>query len=209
MRSRFAIALSLVLALLAIGLPAAAQEPTDQPAPPPRPTRAYFVALGEFAGPTIDELAAYHRNRYGVSVEVLPPLNVTGGQLHLLRRQVIAEELVTLMRDSYSEIANAPDAVVLGITELDMYARGIEAPFVYEWRQDGRFGVVSTLHTGSNDFRRPASREQVHLRVQKMVTRNLGVLMFGLPLNGDPDSILFGSLATLEDLDRMGADLPL
>ena len=42
-----------------------------------------------------------------------------------------------------------------------------------------------------------------------MVTRNLGVLLLGLPLNGDPASVLSAGLANMDDLDRMGTDLPI
>lgn len=206
------IAIATLCAALAVtiaGSGAIAQEGAEQPAPATRPTRAYLVALEAFSAPSLDSLADYQHNRYGIPVEVLPQLPIGGGEMSLLRRQVVAEELISLMRRSYPDIANDPDAAVIGFTTFDMYAYGVTAPFVFDWRQDGRFAVVSSSHMDPNNYLRPVDPELMRSRVQKMVTRNVGLLMFGLQLNGDPSSVLSTNVASLEDLDRLGSELPL
>jgi hypothetical protein len=39
-----------------------------------------------------------------------------------------------------------------------------------------------------------------------MVTKNIGLLYFGLPVSGDPHSVLYGNVGGIDDLDRMGED---
>jgi predicted Zn-dependent protease len=97
---------------------------------------------------------------------------------------------------------------VIGITTFDMYAYGATAPFVFDWRQDGRFAVISSSHLDPNNYLRPITPELLRSRVQKLMTRNLGMLMFGLQLNGDPSSVLSATLSSIEDIDRIGSELP-
>jgi len=186
----------------------AAQDTSDGPTAV-RPTHIYLVALGEFAHVPLEELAAFYRNRFGLAVDVLPPIAVGGAQVSLLRRQVVAEELVGLMRSAYPDVAESPDSIVFGLTEFDMYAVGAPAPYLFDWRQDGRFVVVSSSHMDPGNYLRPVDREVMRSRVQKMITRNVGIVMFGLQLNGDALSVLSANIATLDDLDRVGTDLPL
>jgi len=199
----------IVLTLVMLTPAALAQDAPEQPAQPPRPTRAYLVALEQFSAPSLDAMAAYYRGRYGIAVEVLPQLPIGGSEMSLLRRQVVAEDLVGLIRRSYPEIANDPEAAVIGVTAFDMYAYGSSTPFVFDWRQDGRFAVVSSSHMDPNNYLRPIDPELLRVRVQKVVTRNLGMLIFGLQLNGDPSSVLSANLASIDDVDRIGSELPL
>jgi hypothetical protein len=195
----------LMCAILLAG-PASAQD--VPPAPAPRPTRVYLVAFRD-ASPSLETLAAHYRGRYGIAVEVLAPLDIYGAQLNIWRQQVVAEELIGLMRSAYTEIADNPESVMIGlISSFEMYAYGSAAPSILEWRQDGRFAVISSVSLGSGDFRRPLAPELQDARLQKLVTRNLGMTYFGLPANGDPTSVLFANVGSNEDLDRMGIDLP-
>ena len=189
---------------------ASAQENVAPPqAPPQRPTRVYLVALREFTSPSLDSLATHYRNRYGITVEVLPQREIYGAQLNIWRQKVVAEELIGLMRSSYPEIADNPEAAMIGlISSFEMYAYGSSAPSVLDWRQDGRFAVISTAALDSGNFMHPVSPDLMRARAQKMVTRNLGLTYFGLTLNGDPSSVLFANLGSREDLDRMGPELP-
>ena len=208
MRLIFSI-LSAALAMTALCASAIAQDTPAQPAPAQRPTRVYLVALGEFSVPSVDSLVSYYSNRYGLPVEALPQITIGGGEMSLLRRQVVAEDLISLIGRSYPDLAADPDAAIIGLTTFDMYASGSPAPFVFDWRQDGRFAVISSLHLDSGNFLHPTEPELMRARVQKMVTRNFGLLMFALQLNGDPTSVLSANLATLDDIDRVGTELPL
>jgi hypothetical protein len=40
-----------------------------------------------------------------------------------------------------------------------------------------------------------------------MVTRDIGLMYFGLAPNDDPASVLYRNLGGVDDLDRMGEDL--
>ena len=158
---------------------------------------------------SLEGLAAHYRGRYGITTEVLAPLEIYGAQLNIWRQQVVAEELIVLMRGAYMDIADNPEAVMIGlVSSFEMYANGSTAPSILDWRQDGRFAVISSASLGSGDFMRPLAPGTHDARLQKLVTRNVGMTYFGLPATGDPTSLLFANIGSLEDLDRMGADLP-
>jgi hypothetical protein len=199
--------ITVLATLFSAGL--AAQEEMSPPqTPPARPTRLYLVPLRDSAA-SLEPLAAHYRGRYGISTEVLGPLEIYGGQLNIWRQQVVAEELIALMRGAYPEIADNPEAAMIGlISSFDMYAYGLTAPSVLDWRQDGRFAVISSASLGSGDFMRPLAPGLEYARLQKLVTRNVGMTYFGLPATGDPMSVLSATIGSLEDLDRMGTDLP-
>ena len=43
-------------------------------------------------------------------------------------------------------------------------------------------------------------------RIQKMITKNLGILYYGLPQSDDPGSVLYKSILGPDDLDRASED---
>ncbi len=43
-------------------------------------------------------------------------------------------------------------------------------------------------------------------RLRKMVTRDIGLLYFGLPLSTEPRSVLYNNILSVDDLDGMGQD---
>jgi predicted Zn-dependent protease len=172
--------------------------------------RVYLVPLDEVAEPNIDELAAYYRERYGIPVEVLPQLEIGITEVDVDRRQVVAEELIRLMRASYPNIAADGASEMIGITRHFMYPRGMpQWQWAFAWRTDNRFAAVSTFAMDPLNYREPADPEILATRLRKMVTKTIAVQFYGLPLNSDPTSILYDSILGLDDLDRVGEDLPL
>jgi len=43
-------------------------------------------------------------------------------------------------------------------------------------------------------------------RVQKLVTKSIGLMYFGLPLSDDPGSVLYRNILGPRDLDRMSEE---
>jgi hypothetical protein len=50
------------------------------------------------------------------------------------------------------------------------------------------------------------SHERMTSRLRKMVTKNIGILYFRLPLSDDPRSVLYSKIGGAQEFDRMSED---
>jgi hypothetical protein len=172
------------------------------PVHPPGRT-VYLAPLGGLSAAELQDLADFYAVRYDLDVSILPPAPVPAGLKDPGRHQVAAEDLIGLLPSIYPEAAD-PNSVVIGVLPADIYVRGIpEWRWAFGNRAQGHLAVVSTarMHaTGVFGAGLAASR------LRKMVTRDIGVLYFGLPLSNDPHSVLYSEILSVADLDRLGED---
>lgn len=140
--------------------------------------RLYFVGMGELSHLDVNELAREYADRYKVDVTVLPPVSYDA-------RSQWAEEMIRVLKAGFPQLATDPQAVILAVTEIDMEW--------FSWREDGRFGVVSTAGLTSVQFRRQLSK-------------CLGILWFELPMSADSRSVLYDNVGGRVDLDLMSDD---
>lgn len=169
--------------------------------------RVYFVPIGQFSSPSMPQLMLYYKRKLGLTIEVLPGLQFEDSVLDFDRRQAIAEELIALTKRHYPQLANDPQAILIGITDLDMYIRQIvEWRWAFSFRQEGRFAVVSSARMDPENWGLPPDSGLLHTRLQKMLSKNLGILYYRLPESKSRSSVLFGPILGLEDLDSIGED---
>ncbi|HVG31186.1 MAG TPA: hypothetical protein VM864_15865 [Pyrinomonadaceae bacterium] len=164
--------------------------------------RIYFVPLGDFPPDKAQGLRLYYRQKYGLSVELLARLPLDASAVNSRRQQLTAEEVVALMKGAHPELVADPQAILIGLTDDDMYIEQYDWQFTFSWRQEGRYAVVS-------DARMTLGRAGEGLsesRLRKMVTKNIGVLYYRLAQSDDPRSVLYKSVGGLRELDRMGED---
>lgn len=162
----------------------------------------FLVPLGDLPPSKLTELAAYYRGKYGLTVRALPPVPLDAAAFDDERQQFAAERLIELMKRGRPEQAADPDAILIGLTGGDIYIERYDWRFSFSYRQGGRFAVVSEarMRPGrGGDDRAPA-------RLRKMVTKNIGVMHYGLRPNDDPRSVLYKNVLGLDELDRMGED---
>lgn len=199
------VVLILMLGIFTGSIPATAAI-LPQPSSRPSAGRIYLVPLGATGIPSMMELQSYYRKKFGLTVESLPLLQLDGAVVDQNRRQLIAEELIALMRRGFRKQANEPGAIIIGITPYDMYIREKTWQFAFSLRQAGRFAVVSSARMNPASFKLPANDSLLRARVRKMVTKNIGIMYYKLPQNDNPKSVLYRSILGLEELDRAGED---
>jgi YD repeat-containing protein len=153
----------------------------------PRPSRGkiYLLNLGK-AGVDLNELAAGYRREFSLEVEVLPALPLDGTTRNPQRRQVIAEELLDRMKARYPELARDPDAALIGVTDQDMYIFTRDWDYAFNLRIEGHLAVISTARLKEGDV----SPQLLAERTRKLLTKNIGILHYGLDLSNDPLSVL-------------------
>ena len=166
----------------------------------------YLVPLGDFPPATIENLAEYYRKRYGIDIMTLPKLELPKAVKSDERKQLIAEELITLIKNVKPELVHDPKAFVIGLTNEDMFIQQRDWQYAYSWRHDAKYAVISSNRMNEGSLFRAASDELTQIRLRKMVTKNIGLLYFHLPQSDNPRSVLYGRVDSLKDLDKMGEE---
>ncbi|MFB3093343.1 MAG: hypothetical protein ACE1ZN_02910, partial [Dehalococcoidia bacterium] len=68
--------------------------------------------------------------------------------------------------------------------------------------------VVSTSRLNPKFFGISEGQGALYSRTRKLITKNLGLLYYGLPPSDDPESPLYNSILSTADLDNMEEPLP-
>jgi len=168
--------------------------------------KIYFAAVGEMRSVHLDALQAYYKQRYDLTVEILPPIGLEPMVVDERRRQLIAEELIELMKRRYPEHARSPQSILIGITEGDMYIREVNWRFAFARRDGDRFAIVSSARMDPVSFGFLPDDELLQTRLRKMLSKNIGIMYYKLPQKSDRRSVMFGPILGIDDLDSMGED---
>jgi tetratricopeptide (TPR) repeat protein len=167
---------------------------------------AYFIPLGDFSSPAADEMATYYKRKFGIGIVCLPAIPLDASTFDGHRHQLIAEDVIELIKRTYPKLAEDPHAVVIGLTESDMYIREKTWQYAFSYWVDSRFAVVSNARMNPANLGRPASAEVLNTRFRKMVMKNIGVLYYQMSPNSNPKSVLYNNIDGIEELDRMGEE---
>lgn len=164
--------------------------------------KLYFIPLGDFPPSEVEKLVAYHKSKYGLSIETMPHLALDSSVMNSERRQITAEAVISSIKEKNSVLVNDPQAILIGLTTEDMYIAQYDWQFSFGWRQEGRYAVISNARMGLG---RP-SAEKAHSRLRKMVTKNIGILYYRLRQSDDPRSVLYKNVGGISELDAMGEE---
>jgi len=168
--------------------------------------KIYFAAVGEMRSVHLDALQAYYKQRYDLTVEILPPIGLEPVVVDERRRQLIAEELIEMLKRRYPEHARSPQSILIGITEGDMYIREVNWRFAFARRDGDRFAIVSSARMDPVNFGYLPDEELLQTRLRKMLSKNIGIMYYKLPQKSDRRSVMFGPILGIDDLDSMGED---
>lgn len=166
----------------------------------------YFVPIGIQVSVPVDEMAAFYRTRFKLNVETLPLLGFDVSAYDPTRRQLVAEELIAMIKRGYPKQGEDRNAILIGITDGDMYLRGMNWRFGFSYREDDRFAVVSSARMNPVNFGEPADGELLQMRLRKMITKNIGILYYKKEPSDDPKSVLYNNILGLEELDNMSEE---
>ena len=168
--------------------------------------KVYLIPIGKFAAIPLDELTKYYRDRFSIDVVALPTLSVDKATYDQTRDQLVAEELISQIRRSYPKEAENPGAVLIGLSDGDMYIRSKDWQFAFSYREGSRFGVISAARMDPLRFQERADPALLRSRLRKMLTKSIGIMYFNRQPTNDPRSVLYANVLGLEELDAMGED---
>lgn len=166
----------------------------------------YLLPLEEFPSSVIDELIGHYQQKFKVAIARLQTIPLEGPAIDHNRRQVIAEELIETIKRKYQPVLTNPKAIVIGLTSNDMYIRKYDWQFAFTFRDGDRFAVISCARMNPVNFGERPDDHLLRSRIRKMVTKDIGLLYFGLSPTNNPKSVLYSGIAGVEELDAVGED---
>jgi predicted Zn-dependent protease len=163
----------------------------------------YFVALGDSASGDVADLASFFEKQFGIPVKILAPMTLPPEAYDARRTQWVAEMLVQSMAAKYADIAADPDAKIVGILEDDLYIRGFNWPFTFNYRYLDKYSVVPAVRFDPAFDHFPPSPAIRMERLRKVAMKPVGLMYLGFRASEDPQSVdAFEGM--IEDIDRMG-----
>ncbi len=164
--------------------------------------KVYLIPAGLEPGESVDWAPAYYRSKFGIDVEVLPEEPMPPGMEDLARRQVDSERLIEHMRGEHADLVTDPANILIGVTSRDMTTPSLGETYAENFRQDGRFAMISCSLLHPSGLSKASNPEWFRSRLQKLVGKNIALLYFDLPLSSDPTSLLAYGTHSAIDWDR-------
>jgi predicted Zn-dependent protease len=192
---------ALIAFVALIGLGCTAGRPKSPIPVPPLPVgrSVFFAPVGDFPREDAEALVAHYNEKFGMAIGILPSLALPREAYDTSRRQVVAERVLDTVVATYAQAAD-PASVVIALVDRDMYIADSTWNYAYGLRDKGHLAVVSTAHLDDGLLGNETQR------LQKMVTKDIGILYFGLRQSDDPKSVLYKNVLGPVDLDRMSED---
>ena len=168
--------------------------------------KLFLVPFDDFPAEITSELASFYRDKHQLEVDILPSVPLSQEAINQEREQLIAEEAVEIMKRANPKLQKDSAAILIGLTNKDMYIAKYDWRFSFSWRQEGKYAVVSRarMHLPNGD--REITEDVIMTRLRKMVTKNVGILCFRLAQNDEPRSVLYRNVGGIRELDYMGED---
>jgi len=195
-------------------LPAVATQSIDlTPAPqhltlPAVPAKkVYLIPVGLDDRESLDWVPAYYLAKFGIEAVLLPPVPVTEQLINSTRKQVDSEAAIEYVRKLHPELDADPSAILIAVTSKDIYIPSFNWTYAENYRQGARFAVVSSARLHPPDFLARWNPEWLHSRLQKMLTKNIAMLYFDLPMSSDYTSLLSGGVSSGPQVDFMGGTI--
>ena len=170
-------------------------------------SKIYFVPIADFPAKQIQPLVQYYREQYNLEIAVLGSIPVDPATRDESRGQLMAENLVASVRRDVPEYATDPKAILIGFTSEDIYPTSQHWRFAFGWRTaNARAAVVSTARMSLPYTGESLGVNVPETRLRKIVTKDIGILYYGLPQSQNRKSVLYNSIPGIEELDQVGDD---
>lgn len=167
----------------------------------------YFVPIGDAPASEINDLVAHYQQKFGLKSTILPALEPGPSEVNPNRHQLIAENVLALMQKTYFQYVKNNSSILIGITADDMYPLGEDWQFCFGWREpEIRGAVVSTARMNLHYEGEPASEANEASRLQKVVTKDIGIMYYNKLPSNNPHSVLFNGILGIEELDQVTED---
>jgi YD repeat-containing protein len=167
----------------------------------------YLVPVGLAEGESLQWATGYYKARLGIDVKVLAAIPLDPKLIDATRNQLNTDKWIEFVAQKYPEISRDPASILIGVTSIDMYIPDFDWSYAENMRHEGRFGMISSARLHPPSLLEKRNPEWLTSRVQKLLTKNLVMLYFDLPLSSDYSSLLSGGVLSGFQIDRMGGEV--
>jgi YD repeat-containing protein len=168
----------------------------------------YLVPIGLADGQSLQWATAYYKSKLGIELTELPPIPLDPKIIDAARNQLNADKCFDFFEEKYPEIARDPSSILIGVTSRDMYLPGFKwSHYAENARSEGRFAIISSARLHPPSLLGKWNPEWLTSRLQKLLTKNIVMLYFNLPMSSDYTSLLSGGVLTGAEIDRMGGEI--
>lgn len=164
-----------------------------------------FVPIEDFPVRQLESLARHYRAKFNIEISIAKSVPIPPELHDYVRGQVKAEALASSLRRALPEYAQ--NTILIGFTSEDIYPISQNWRFAFGWRiGETRSAVVSTARMALVYPGMPADRNIAATRLRKVVTKDIGIFYYGLPLSSNPRSVLYNQIMGIQELDEVGED---
>jgi predicted Zn-dependent protease len=182
--------------------------PVRRPQLPSVPTKnVYLIPVGLVDGESLQWAPAYYKSKLGIDLKLLPAIALDPKLIDAVRNQLNTDKWIELLAEKYPEISRDTASLVIGVTSSDMYIPELNWSYAENMRHEGRSGMISSARLHPPSLLARWNPEWLTSRVEKLLTKNLVMLYFDLPLSSDYTSLLSGGVLSGFQIDRMGGDV--
>lgn len=175
--------------------------------PPVPEKKVFLIPMGLMAEESLDWAPRYYKAKLGVDVTVLPAAPLGAGLENEERHQLDSDKCYDFISGRYPKLARDPSVILIAVTSGDMFIPGFYASYAENMRFDDRFAVISSSRLRPSPIFDRLNPEWFRSRVQKLLTKNLALLYFNLPMSSDYNSMLSGGVLAGIGFDMMGGQL--
>lgn len=175
--------------------------------PPVPEKKVFLIPIGLSNDVSLDWAPAYYKAKFGIDVTVLPPAPWQASLVDPERHQLNSEKCVEYLSQVHPELGNDPFSIIVGITSYDMYIPEFGWKFAENLREGHHLAVVSSARLRPPSFFGRRNPEWLDSRLQKLISKNLAILYFDLPMSSDYTSLLSGGILSGMEFDEMGGQI--
>jgi YD repeat-containing protein len=169
--------------------------------------KVYLIPAGLAGSESLNWAPAYYKAKFGIDVEVLPTAALQPSLVDPLRHQLDASKFLDFVKRTHPELARDPFAILIGVTSRDMFIPDFDWDYAENWRTGGRFAIVSSARLRPPSLLDEWNPEWLNSRLQKILTKNIVMLYYSLPLSSDDTSLLSGGMLSGTAIDLMGTQV--
>ena|ERR1041384_4809898 len=167
----------------------------------------YFVPLEAFPKIVLKRFVNFYRDKYGLNITILPAFPLPKQAFNEDRGQFVAEQLIRQLEQMAQAEQLEPDSTIIGLTDQDIYINEYDWRYAFSFRS-GELAIVSSARMDHRFMGVwPIDSDWQETRLRKMVTKDIGILYYHVPVSNNCRSPVFGRVGGPQELDFMGEDL--
>ncbi|MGA9393673.1 MAG: DUF6531 domain-containing protein, partial [Candidatus Sulfotelmatobacter sp.] len=167
----------------------------------------YLVPIGLAEGESILWAPAYYKSKLGIDLTLLPAIPLDPKLIDPQRNQLNSEQCIEFLAEKFPELARDPFSILIGVTSSDMYIPDFGWSYAENLRKEGHYAILSSARLHPPTLLGEANPEWASSRLEKLLTKNLLMLYFDLPMSSDYTSLLSGGVLSGAEVDQMGGEM--